>query len=202
MRWDDLFDDLEGQLEHELFAEELDVRAEEERLRIGRLSLRDRVAGIRSAAGKHGSRIVRLLLCDGTAIDVAPATIGRDWLSADVAGDTSRRDQCIVPFSSIAGVVLSRERVVESISAPSTGREGPPDSLSARLTLSFVLRDLCRRRSTVEVRLRSGSAVGTIDRVGRDHLDLAIHERGVPRRESLVSEYRIVPFDQVVLVRV
>jgi hypothetical protein len=29
VRWDNLFDDLEGQLEHELNAEEVDLRAED-----------------------------------------------------------------------------------------------------------------------------------------------------------------------------
>jgi hypothetical protein len=42
---------------------------------------------------------------------------------------------------------------------------------------------------------------GTIDRVGRDHLDIAVHERGVMRRETAVTEYRIVPFSSLVLVR-
>ena len=36
MRWDHLFDDLAGQLEHELRAEEADLQHEEERLRLGR----------------------------------------------------------------------------------------------------------------------------------------------------------------------
>ena len=44
MRWDNLFDDLESQLEQELDAEDIDLLAEEERLRLGRLGLRDRSA--------------------------------------------------------------------------------------------------------------------------------------------------------------
>lgn len=46
MRWDDLFDDLESQLEREMTAEELDLEAEEERLRLGRLSVRDRLVAL------------------------------------------------------------------------------------------------------------------------------------------------------------
>ena len=46
MRWDNLFDDLESQLEQGLTAEELDLKAEEERLRLGRLGLRDRIVAI------------------------------------------------------------------------------------------------------------------------------------------------------------
>ena len=50
MRWDNLFDDLEGQLEHELTSEEIDLQAEEERLRLGRMSLRDRILAIHDRA--------------------------------------------------------------------------------------------------------------------------------------------------------
>jgi hypothetical protein len=42
---------------------------------------------------------------------------------------------------------------------------------------------------------------GTIDRVGRDHLDLAVHEAGQSRRQSAVQQYRVIPLDQLLLVR-
>jgi len=42
---------------------------------------------------------------------------------------------------------------------------------------------------------------GTIDRVGRDHVDVAVHERGEVRRETAVSEYRLVPLMSLVLVK-
>ncbi len=54
MRWDHLFDDLEGQLERELTAEEQDLGIEEERLRLGRLSVRDRVAALHEAGHPIG----------------------------------------------------------------------------------------------------------------------------------------------------
>lgn len=43
MRGDNLFSDLESQLEFGLTAEEDDLQAEGERLRIGRLGIRDRI---------------------------------------------------------------------------------------------------------------------------------------------------------------
>ena len=46
MRWDNLFDDLEAQLEYEADAERDELLAEDERLRLGRLSLRDRLSSI------------------------------------------------------------------------------------------------------------------------------------------------------------
>ena len=50
MRWDNLFDDLESQLEQELTAEEVDLQAEEERLRLARLGIRDRLRSLAHAS--------------------------------------------------------------------------------------------------------------------------------------------------------
>ncbi len=194
MRWDNLFDDLEGQLEQELSAEDLDVRAEEERLRLGRLSLRDRIV----AAQEADLGGIRLLLSDGTTRTVRPQTFGRDWFSADLLDGDMRRAHAIVPMAGIAAVLFDREQSTVSLTA--TPSELSQTSLPARLTLSFVLRDLCRRRTAVDVVTALGTVHGTIDRVGRDHLDLAVHEAGAPRRESAVRELRAIPLTQLVLV--
>ncbi|WP_241975494.1 MULTISPECIES: hypothetical protein [unclassified Cryobacterium] len=79
MRWDNLFDDLEGQLEHELNAEDLELRAEEERLRLGRLSLRHRLMGLGAGSGpRAGGGVVRLVLTSGVTLAIRPTTFGRD----------------------------------------------------------------------------------------------------------------------------
>jgi hypothetical protein len=201
MRWGNLFDDLEGQLEQELTAEEVDLRSEEERLRLGRMSVRDRIVAIHRSERRHASYSIRVQLLDGSSIAVRPATIGKDWFSADLVDDGRRRVGCIVPIRAIAAILLSKPQIASSLE-PDPAPEVSPPGLSARLTLSFVLRDLCRRRATVELLLVTGRVAGTIDRVGRDHLDLAVHEHGSVRRESVVSGYRVVPFDQVLVVRV
>ena len=198
MRWDNLFDDLEGQLEHERTAEDLDLHAEEERLRLGRLSVRDRVVGIQQANARHSHASLHLQLIDGTAITVRPTTIGRDWFSAELLGLATPPVQGIVPLAAIDALILSADQISPSLS-PSRPEE-TERSLSTRLTLSFVLRDLCRRRKFVEVRLLNATLFGTIDRVGRDHLDLAVHEPGSARRSSEVSQYRVIPFDRILLV--
>jgi hypothetical protein len=193
MRWDSLFDDLESQLERERTAEELDLEAEEERLRLGRLGMRDRLLALAAAPGE---RPVRLALAGGTRILVRPHTIGRDWMS----GALPEGRQCVVPLASIASVSLSQVEVATSLSGEdAAGR--PRDTVSGRLGLPFVLRDLCRRRRQVDVTTLDGVLVGTIDRVGRDHVDLAVHEAGTARRESAVREVLIVPIDRLVLVR-
>jgi len=44
-------------------------------------------------------------------------------------------------------------------------------------------------------------AAGTIDRGGRDHLDLAEHELGEPPRLASVRSWRVVPFSALDWVR-
>ena len=85
-----------------------------------------------------------------------------------------------------------------------SARPAPARSaLADRLTLGFVLRDLVRRRASVAVHLASGRALtGTIDRAGADHLDLALHEPGSPRRADAVTGHRIVPFAAISWIRV
>jgi hypothetical protein len=195
VRWDNLFDDLEGQLENELNAEDLDLRAEEERLRLGRLSLRQRLSMVSSDPG--GGAILRILLVGGETITVRPTTLGRDWLAADLLDAGPGGPQCLVPFTAIAGVILLPEQVAPSLEpeAEASGR------LIDRIGLPFVLRDLCRRRKMLEVQTGLGPVTGTIDRVGRDHLDLALHARGTLRRAGEVRQYRIIPLAQIHLVR-
>ncbi len=209
MRFDNLFDDLEGQLEQELSADDVGVRAEEERLRLGRLVVRDRLVAIQRSESPHSAYSVRVQLIDGTTLALRPDTVGRDWFSADLVAEGAASSTCIVPLAAVAALLLSREQVAQSLrELPATVSGEPP--LAARLTLSFVLRDLCRRRAAVEVREASpvlhptavGAAHGTIDRVGRDHFDLAMHEAGSARRERSVSHYRVVPFTRVLFIRV
>lgn len=205
MRWDNLFDDLEGQLEQELGAEEVDLRAEEERLRLGRLALRDRLVTLAGAeAGSVGDRRIRLLLSGGASITVRPITFGRDWISGDLVEESRTRAQFILPIAAIAGLVLDRQQIGESIGE--TAAIDPARGLSRRLGIGFVLRDLCRRRSSAAFLVGDSApgqstVHGTIDRVGRDHFDIAVHEAGSPRRDTQVSQYRVVPFTQLLLVR-
>jgi hypothetical protein len=198
MRWENLFDDLETQLERELTAEELDLEVEEERLRLGRLSVRDRLVALHESQRGSEYRLT-VTLADGERLVLRPAAFGRDWLSADVTAEGSRPRQCIVPLGALAGVALEPSLVPRSLQGPAAP-DGHP-SLSARLGLTFVLRDLCRRRRAVDLVLAAGELHGTIDRVGRDHVDLAVHDRGVARREPEVREVRIVPLAALLLVR-
>ncbi|WP_243063565.1 hypothetical protein [Humibacter sp. RRB41] len=210
MRWDNLFADLEGQLEHELGAEDLELRVEEERLRLGRLSLRDRMRAV-SDPGDDRAAPLLLWLADGSAVRLRPATFGRDWVSGELVGDAAQgveaaraSARALVPLDAVASISLTEAQVAPSLEG--TGEQDrAPDAaprLIDRLGLAFPLRDLARRRSAVTVTTLAGDLHGTIDRVARDHVDLALHEPGAPRRAANVRGIRIVPMTAVVLVRI
>lgn len=197
MRWENLFDDLESQLDSELTAEHSGELIEEERHRQSALTVRDRIRAL--CAPGAPAPLVRLVLVDGMSVSLAPTRCGLDWLAGDLVEQSERRSGCILPFAAIRAVQLDAENIRASL-VPLPDES--PSQLSARLPLPFVLRDLCRRRSWVGLRLSGGTLAGTIDRVGRDHLDLAIHDAGVARRESEISDYRIVRLSEIVLLRI
>lgn len=196
MRWDNLFEDLEGQLEQELSAEELDVRTEEERLRLARLLLRDRLFAVHTATPDEA---VGLVLTDGSALRLRPRTFGRDWVSGDLLAGAPRGAQGVVPIAAIGSLLLERNQVAASLGV--TIDSASAGTLAARLSLAFVLRDLCRRRAPLDLRTPVGVVHGTLDRVGRDHIDLAEHAPGEPRRDSAVARVRLIPLGQVLLVQ-
>jgi hypothetical protein len=196
MRWDLLFDDLESQLDQEQRDEERALALEEERLRLGRLTLRDRLSALARAAGEDPDVFVRIELRGGALLDLRPLAFGRDWMSAATLDPSRAGGQCIVPMAAIAAVLPSRAQLDPSL-VPLP--ESSP-RLAERIGLPFVLRDLCRRRTPVHVTTADGRVHGTLDRVARDHVDLALHEPGSPRREQDVRGYRIVPLERLLLV--
>lgn len=192
MRWDHLFDDLSAQLEHELSAERGDLEHEEERLRLGRLPLRERLVALRRSASAE--QVVALQLVTGEHLRVRLVTVGRDWFAGSVDA-APRPTQIAVPFSAVDALLLTPAQATGSLVPVAESSE-----LGARLGLSFLLRDLARRRAAVSVRTTLGECTGTIDRVGRDHVDLAEHDRDEPRRASAIERVRVIPLENLVSV--
>ncbi|MDO9063105.1 MAG: hypothetical protein Q7U41_00895 [Microbacterium sp.] len=191
-RWERLFDDLESQLESELSAEHADLAAEEERLRIGRIGLRGRLA---ASIDSDAKRPLRLSVLGRELVVIADA-LGRDWVSGrEQLPDGRPGDEVVVPLAAIDGALWSPHQVDSTLGA------APTASLSARIGLAFALRDLCRRRVAVHVHTREATRHGTIDRVGRDHFDLAEHPVGSLRRSDAVTGVRTMRFEHVGLVR-
>ncbi|MHB1234122.1 MAG: hypothetical protein ACYCZK_00420 [Microbacteriaceae bacterium] len=201
MRWSNLFDDLESQLEHGLTAEEADLQAEEERLRQGRLLLRERMLALHGSHPQRDSRaLFDVVLTDGSKRTVRPTTFGEDWFAADLIDGSQRNSQCVIPMAAVAEVLLGQSQIQESLHL--TLAAGLGRGRAGRLGLVFVLRDLCRRRQPLEAHMLDGVLHGTIDRVGRDHFDLAVHEPGTMRRDRDVSQYRLLSLNRLALLRV
>ena len=178
MRWEGLFDDLEGQLAAEERRERDDEVAERTRRERALVTLEARLA---AAAGPG----IRLRLVDGTRVHGLLDDRGRDWV---LVRQDSGRD-ALVPIASVVTLTALQRDVGD----PGTAR---------RFGLGYALRALARDRATVAVTLAGGGPVlvGTIDAVGADHLDLAEHPEEVPRRRENVTAVTTVPFGALVSV--
>ena len=126
--------------------------------------------------------------------------VGRDWIAGEQSGEGPSAPSCIVPVAAIAACFPDASQTLASTeSDEATGSAA--GSLASRLGLGFVLRDLCRRRAALRITTPRDVLHGTIDRVARDHVDLAEHEPGTLRRDHAVRAMRILPLSEVLLVR-
>jgi hypothetical protein len=179
MRWDELFDDLEAQLGAAEAAELASEVADRTRRLAAEVSLADR---LRAARG----RPVRLDVPGGPAVSGVLREVGADWLLVD---DEAGREVLVVSSAVLAATGLPREHAPEV------------SVVRRRLGLGSALRGVARDRSAVTLRLPDGTVLtGTIDRVGRDFLELAEHPVGEARRAGQVSGVRAVAFGAVVTV--
>ena len=182
MGWEALFADIEGEFDAAEAAElaaEVDDRTRRE---FARLRLVDQV---RPAVGEP--LVVTLAQfgpLHGRLVDV-----GADWLLLE----ESAGRQALVPLAAVLVVAGLGPRASE----PET--ESP---VVARLGLGYALRALARDRIAVAITLRDGShRIGTLDRVGADHLTVAEHAADEVRRQSSVRASSFVPFAALVVVR-
>lgn len=190
VEWEHLFDDLEGQLAAEWEAERAALTAESERLRISKLSLRDRLRALSSAAVR-----IRVEVRSGERRVGKLRATGADWAGLSAEDDPRL---IIVPLGAITVIDADHGAVLKALE-PASGGEG----LRERMTFGFVLRDLARRRTPVTISIKGRDPQhGTIDRAGADHLDLALHDQGEPRRPRAVRGFLIVAFESVSWVRV
>jgi hypothetical protein len=98
--------------------------------------------------------------------------------------------------------LLIPQAAVAAVGGAGTLSEATVSVVEARLDLASAVRGIARRRAAVRVRLLDGTElVGTVDRVGADALDLAMHPAGEPRRSGAVRQVVIVPLASVASVR-
>ncbi|MCR2801671.1 hypothetical protein QNO21_03200 [Microbacterium sp. zg-Y818] len=190
MRWDRLFEDLEDQLASEWEAERAALDTEAERLRLSKLSLRER---LRALVGTEPA--VSVDLVDGTVATGTVSAVGADWFA--MTTHTRRGGALLVPFAGTAAIGVPHADLLRSARPVTSAAR-----LADRMTLGFVLRDLSRRRIPITAGLAGGRLLsGTIDRAGADHVDLALHDLDAPRRAAAVGGHRLVPTDAVLWVR-
>jgi hypothetical protein len=177
MRWEMLFADLEAAVEAGHRAD-LDVQvAQGVRAERAALRLADRLRA-------HEGQITCWLL-GGDLLTGRLADVGADWLLIEDRGPV------LVAMSAVAGVQGLGRRA-----------DGDREGLAGRVGITVLLRGLARERAPVTLLLvDSGRLTGTIDRVGADHLDLAMHPADRPRRWSEVLGVRIVPLSALAWVR-
>lgn len=177
MRWDRLFEDLEGQLrDEELAQRDADVvdRIRAERSRIG---LGDRLRRHRGP--------IHLVLARGRLIVGDLLDAGAGW----VLVQDGARGRALVPTDGIVEI--------EGLGWAGSDRQG----VCASLGLGHPLRAFARDRAVVEIEDVIGrSLVGTIDAVGADAFEVALHPRDEPRRPANVSRRPTIPFGAIVCV--
>lgn len=133
----------------------------------------------------RGQRQVSVEVVGGGQVTGLVAAVGRDVivLSAD-DGDW------VIPAWALAAVIELGGGAREATSP------------SERLGFASVARAWARQRSVVRVlRMGAGPLDGTIDAVGADHLDLAEHDPGEPRRAEAVRRRVTVPLGAIGALR-
>ena len=180
MRWQKLFADLEAQFAEAVAAGELAESASRTRSEAGSVLLDRRLGG---SIGEE----VRLRCRGAGTVSGVLDDVGPDWLL--LTGEHGR--ELLV---ATAAVTLA-SGLVRRTAAPDGG------SPRVRTDLRRALRGLARDRSEVAVVLDDGGRLtGTLDRVGADHVELAEHPAGEPRRPSSVRAVHALPLGAIALV--
>jgi hypothetical protein len=180
MRWDDLFADLEAQAQALLVAERETEVADLTRLETSRLELANRLRAALGAAVK-----VRCL--GGMVLAGRLSAVGAGWLLLDE--DAGRE-----AFLATAAVV--------SIAGLGRLTGAPGSALDARLGIGRALRGLARDRSVLRACLVDSTVLdGTVDRVGSDFVEFAVHAAGEPRRREDVREVLVLPIGALAVLR-
>jgi hypothetical protein len=182
VRWDDLFDDLEAQLQHLAEADLAGEVAERSRIEVSKLALVDR---LRPAIGQP----VSVTVPGSPTLAGSLSGVGGSWLLLAEARGT----EVLVPTAAVTSVAG-----LGTVSAA----PGSAGRVAGRLTLAHALRGIARDRSGVAVGLVDGAVLtGTIDRVGSDFFEIAEHAIDEARRRGNVAGMRTVPISAVALIR-
>ena len=175
--WRDVLADVEAQAEA-LAQADLDLEvADRTRRELAGVGLAGRLAAA------VGGPPLDVGLLGGARWAGVPVGAGPDWLLLAVGPGTE--------------VLVAGQAVVDVVGLGPRSRDDA-SIVRARLDLAWAVRRLAVQREAVRVLTVDGlERVGTIDRVGRDHLDLAEHPLDAPRRGAEVRGHRLLALRQV-----
>lgn len=158
MRFDRIFEDLEGRLDHH---EQEEIRAVSEDLARAE---RAQVTLVQRLRGSLGNELT-VLLASSLRLTGTVEALGPDWL---VLHQQAAGTRALVPLHALG--------MIEGLAARARPAE---ESLLADPSLNSMLRTLARDRSLVTLETTAGSVSGRISAVGAETLDL----RTLPTRE-------------------
>jgi hypothetical protein len=201
MRWDRLFSDLEARFEEIADSEAVAEMADRQRIAVGAVGLTQRLAG---SLGQP----IRVRVAGGTTVGGVLSRVGPDWL---LLAEGQGRD------------VLIATRAVASVEGLTAATALPLSAVALKLDLRYAVRGVARDRSPVVVLVAGGSVggsvsgstgaaepgpalsgteiTGTIDRVGTDFAEIAVHAAWEPRRAATVRSVVLVPLAAVLTIR-
>jgi hypothetical protein len=182
MRWQQLFADLDGQFTEAEAAADRAESASRARAETGSVRLAERLAGT------VGHPLVLRCRGAGQVVGVL-AEVGVDWLLVE---EEAGREALVAAAAVLSVAGLGRQ----------TATPDEPGIVRGRLDLRRAARALARDRSAVQVVLADGGTLsGTIDRVGADFLELAVHAPDEPRRPGAVRSVHAVVLSAVAVIR-
>ena len=182
MRWDVLFADLEAQSEELERVERAVEVSDRARIEAGAIGLLER---LRPAVGT----LVRMRCLGDLTVTGTLRRVATEWALMDT-GTGREVFLALCRVVSVAGLsrlsaVPDRENYVES-----------------RLGIRHALRGIAADRSVCHVWLEDATSIcGTLDRVGRDFVEVAVHAAGELRRRGDVREVALVALGGLVAVQ-
>ena len=195
VRWERLFADLESRFDDLAAAQDRAEQADRDRVATGAVTTLQRLRG---AMGQS----LRVRLATGATIAGVLRRVGPDFVLVD---------------DDLAGEFVIPLRYVVAAEGLTTATGPDVAGVTARLDLRWMLRGIARDRSSVAVTTSGTTAThgrdgalaepatseisGTIDRVGADFVEIAVHAPWEPRRAVGVRSVVLVPLRAVVLVR-
>lgn len=176
VRWDALLKDLEAQFAAaDLLAVESRI-AEQSRLEVGAVTVLDRLRG-------QVGGTLRVRVQSGSLFNGSLRHVGSEWLVLRTGPGAA-----LIPTHSIVTVEGMGRRVTAEHSV-----------VTARLGLGSVFRAFGRDRTllTIQLAVNGARIDGTVDRVGKDFLELASVPLGEQRRPGSVAGVMLIPFTGV-----